>query len=510
MSCPSLTLSLAPTPAMTFYALSCISGAGGGGISQGQLDSLSGFTVGVSGSLQAQIAAGGSQVRVSGSSTLAIADFSGLGGTQVLISGGRVFISGGSSAGGGVTQAQLDSLSGWAASAANLGLSGSILFNDITGLSGQAASTYATVLNLALTGQQAFGLFTGLSGALYQTGSNLFNLITGLSGAHNLLIAQTGQAAWTSANGAAATLSGLLTLSGQTLLTAIAATGQASWTWANGAATILSGNMTQSGLVLLARTMLASGWLQTGLDSLSGFSVAMSGALQALIVGGGGTVVKVTGGAALATADFTGIGGTLVFTSGGKVFISGSAGGGAGGVPSVNGITSAVTVAGTGGLGVATIGSTIYVSGDQSISGVVALTGANLYAMLVAESGALATVPFKFGLSLDAGTGIVVSGLKGAFQLSAGMRISGWNIAAYQTGILQVDINRSTLATFPAFASIITGGANYPYISGTLTGSSVNLSGWSGVLLAGDYLEFLVRGCTGVSKFTINITGIKA
>lgn len=89
-------------------------GGGGGTVTQGQLDALSGYTTGVSGGLQAQIAAGGTQVRVSGSATIPIANFSGVGGTQVVYSGGFVLISGGAGGGGSgdVTTAQLTGASG--------------------------------------------------------------------------------------------------------------------------------------------------------------------------------------------------------------------------------------------------------------------------------------------------------------------------------------------------------------------------------------------------------------
>ncbi len=56
----------------------------------------------ISGALQALIAGGGSVVRVSGSSPIATADLTGIGGIAVVYSGGRVFISGASNEGGGV------------------------------------------------------------------------------------------------------------------------------------------------------------------------------------------------------------------------------------------------------------------------------------------------------------------------------------------------------------------------------------------------------------------------
>jgi len=65
---------------------------------------------GASGALQAQIAGGGSQVKVTGSSNIAIANFTGLGGTEVIYSNGIIFISG--SAGSSASNSDGINLSG--------------------------------------------------------------------------------------------------------------------------------------------------------------------------------------------------------------------------------------------------------------------------------------------------------------------------------------------------------------------------------------------------------------
>jgi hypothetical protein len=98
--------------------------------------SLSARDLAISGALQAQIGAGGAQIKVTGSASIAIADFTGIGTTIVFYSGNQIFISGAQAGAGAgdVTQAQLNSLSGWTNT--NLSQTGSNLYNLITGLSG--------------------------------------------------------------------------------------------------------------------------------------------------------------------------------------------------------------------------------------------------------------------------------------------------------------------------------------------------------------------------------------
>jgi hypothetical protein len=80
------------------------------------------------------------------------------------------------------------------------------------------------------------------------------------------------------------------------------------------------------------------------------------------------STVRVTGSAPIANADITGLGGTLVIHSGGKIFISGAAGGGGGSNTSVTG-SSAITAPNFTGAGSVTLtydGTYVRVSGTVS------------------------------------------------------------------------------------------------------------------------------------------------
>jgi len=72
------------------------------------------------------------------------------------------------------------------ATAANLQLTGQVLYNDLVGLSGQFNTNFATVTNLASTGQQAWNSANNnginLSGNLTQTGLSLLTINNNISG----------------------------------------------------------------------------------------------------------------------------------------------------------------------------------------------------------------------------------------------------------------------------------------------------------------------------------------
>ncbi len=151
------------------------------GVLNGYVNSLSGFVIGASGAL--------SIVRVTGSSPISIANFSGLGGTLVIYSGGQIFISG--AAGGGGGGSNLSVTGSTAISAPNLTGAGSVsVYYDGTYVtfSGSAPAIDTSSL-VTTTGNELIGgfkQFTGSPFVPYPTqpsgATNLFAL-TGASGA---------------------------------------------------------------------------------------------------------------------------------------------------------------------------------------------------------------------------------------------------------------------------------------------------------------------------------------
>lgn len=141
-------------------------------LSTGMSGVLTTRDIDISGALQAQIAgANGTQVSVTGGGTMGFAAFTGQGGLNVYTIGSTVYVSGGAGGGGGdVTQAQLDSLSGYSnatfATITNLAGTGTALYATMTGLSGQGVTDYATKLQLTNTGVALGATILSASGAL--------------------------------------------------------------------------------------------------------------------------------------------------------------------------------------------------------------------------------------------------------------------------------------------------------------------------------------------------------
>lgn len=400
-----------------------ISGAAGGGVTQGQLDSLSGwsasavnlFTTG-STLVQLNLSTSGALVSLISAAAAGVSTINGLSGILnigaaggnlfVTLSGQTVFVSGSGIAqasdlvatgaalitrennisGGLQTQVFATGAAGAAygnatfSTITNLTTTGGTLVSLINGLSGQSALDYATKAalastgqqawtaanangtnlsgNLALTGQQVWGAAQNnalnLSGNLTQTGVNLGATIANVSGGLDARVFATGAAAVTYGNATFATISNLfttganlgttianvsgglqarifatgaaavtygnntfatlanLTLTGQTdrnnalnLSGSIASTGQQAWLATNGGDLNLSGNMSATGNALYQRDL------------------SISGALQALIVGGGGTAVQVTGSSNLVSVGLSGVGGVNITLAGSHALISG-------------------------------------------------------------------------------------------------------------------------------------------------------------------------------------------
>lgn len=212
----------------------------------------------------------------------------------------------------------------------------------------------------------------------------------------------------------------------------------------------------------------------TGLQSYSGQIVnyvnSISGAVKLLTATG----ISISG-----NVGISGIGGTQVFIVGNSIIISGSAGGGA---------------------------------GDVTFAQLTGASGALQTQINSISSSGSASVPFnlylaKISMSIDAGTNTIETGFKGYFEATSDMTISGWNIVANRTGTILIDLFKTTYNNFSSFGSIITGIP--PSLNNQNKSYGNIMTGWNIGVSRGDILEFVVKGCTGINKININITGTK-
>lgn len=351
--------------------------------------------------------------------------------------GQTIIVSGVVSSGAGVTQGQLDSLSGWSASATNLAATGSYLFSLISGggvssingaagpltFAGTGAITITqqgsafivsgvsgvTPTNLASTGQQAWvageNNALNLSGNLTTTGATLFARDTSISGGLEARLSLSGYTTILYASGVSGGLQAQL--GGFATNATVAATGQQAWTAADTNARNLSGNLTQTGALLSAVKVTGSNLLQVAnFSGLGGTLVIQSGSFVLIsgAAGGGGGVTQaqldsLSGYSASAANLFT-TGATLVTlnlsTSGALVSLISAA---AAGVSTLNGLSGVLTLAGAGGnLFVSLSGQTVYVSGSgiAQTSSLVA-TGGLLVTSIANVSGGLQSQVFATG-----------------------------------------------------------------------------------------------------------------
>ena len=383
---------------------------------------------------------------------------------------------------------------------------GSSLYSDLIGTSGWVNATFSTLVNLALTGSNLYALLTNESGVL--TG-----LISQTSGVLQSGIASTGSILY----GDIASLSG-----------------QASATYATISNLALTGSnlyVTMTGMsgqsVLNYATIVNLGstgsTLYSDILGLSGNLIASGGLLSA---------VKVTGSSIIPIANFTGLGGTLVFTSGGFVFISGAGAGGGTNVTSLNGLINAVTVVGTGGLTVTTQGQNVLISGDSSISGALTATGAAIEVQISSlsgyvgnASGALQTLVNATGLQLYQD----ITGLSGqvasTYATITNVTLTGVAIEAQiaslsgfvtgTSGFLQTEIN-----ALPTSAQLTQTGvvleAQIAGLSGVLNTTSGALQSAintvsSNLTTTGQTLLSIIAGISGQDdQFFVHKTGIES
>ena len=186
----------------------------------------------------------------------------------------------------------------------NLTATGQALYGLITGSSGQAILDYATKTQLTQTGvslgasviasgnaavAHANGIGVNLSGNLTTTGQILYQTVTGLSGQANLNYATI-----TNLGATGQTLYALTTNISGILNAQIASTGQQSWTAANNNGINLSGNLTQTGITLFDQTTGLSGFMISLINASNAGVLAINGVSGVVTIQGTGSISTFT------------------------------------------------------------------------------------------------------------------------------------------------------------------------------------------------------------------------
>lgn len=369
------------------------------------------------------------------------------------------------------TGLQIGSISG--ALATLLTLTGQTLYGNVVATSGSLANTgqtlygniVATSGSLASTGQTLYNNIVATSGSLASTGQALYNYITATSGF------ATGASGFlstslTSTGLQIGVISGALdtrlTNTG-TLLSAVKVSGSAivpvaDFTGIGSVSVVYSG-----GKIFVSGAASAAGSTADALN-ISG-QLALTGTLL--------SAVKVSGSSIINNANFTGIGTVSVVWSGGTIFVSGAAGAAGSAADALNisgqlALTgtqlSAVKVSGSSVINTANFtgygttmvfwsGGTIFVSGAPTaaggsqadsinLSGQLALTGTNLYNMLTGASGWLLAQP---QVNLASGTGLLLNTVY--YDNLTGVRILTISGTPLDSNFVTLYLNVTGLAT---------------------------------------------------------------
>jgi len=111
------------------------------------------------------------------------------------------------------------------------------------------------------------------------------------------------------------------------------------------------------------------------------------------------------------------------------------------------------------------------------------------------------------GITIDGGSSVITTGIKGAIQIPFDATIVSWTIlstdASITSGSIVVDIWKDALANYPpTVADTITASAK-PTLTTATSATSSTLTGWTTSVTAGDVLLFNVDSVTSVKRITL-------
>ncbi len=273
--------------------------------------------------------------------------------------------------------------------------------------------------------------------------------------------------------------------------------------------------------MLLASISFVSGDLLPGTGAaLINRDLAISGVLQTQIIEiSSGSYVYVTGSDAIPQSDFYGLGGTLVFTSGDKIFISGAGGGDSvtqDQLDSLSGYSaSIIDLEATGSyLDNLTLGLSGSVSETYATMTNLGFTGSNLYNVTTGLSGTLTSIIANTGQAAWRAADNNASNLSGnltqtGIVLNAKIdTLSGYGVSTYAqttsltaTGVsLGAQINSLsgfTISASGALQTQIAAGGSVVKITGSAALVTANFTGIGGALVFTSGNQVFISGGAG-------------
>ena len=125
------------------------------------------------------------------------------------------------------------------------------------------------------------------------------------------------------------------------------------------------------------------------------------------------------------------------------------------------------------------------------------------------DAGGPAAVEFV----IDGGSSVITLGVKGSLQVPFSCVVTGWQLVADETGIIIIDIWKSSFDNYPPNSShsMIVPNTEKPRLTGVAgKNSDSSLNGGAGwAINAGDWLRFNVEAASVVKNVTVSLTLVK-
>lgn len=107
------------------------------------------------------------------------------------------------------------------------------------------------------------------------------------------------------------------------------------------------------------------------------------------------------------------------------------------------------------------------------------------------------------GLTTDAGTDFIVTGLKGYVTIPYNCTITRWDLVADKSGSIVIDVWKRA-GDIPTVAHTIAG-TEKPTLSSQQISSDTNLTSWTTSVTAGDIIGFYVDSVSAISRVTLTL-----
>lgn len=145
-------------------------------------------------------------------------------------------------------------------------------------------------------------------------------------------------------------------------------------------------------------------------------------------------------------------------------------------------------------------------SGSSGSSGSSGVSGSSGSSGSSGTSGSSPTALGSFGITIDAGSSVITTGIKGYVEIPYSGTITGWTIVGNDTGSIVIDVWKTSYAGAPPTVANSIAGTSKPTMSSVKKNQDLTISGWSSTSVsAGDIIGFNVDSVSTLSRVNLSI-----